>query len=402
MPASTPTAAALKTMDPEDLIENIPQEAAEQIVSEWRAARETPGLPKANDKSVKLYRENTKMLELKYSRDNNVDIGVLSPVDIIKNFFIHSRALSPETWKLYRAGFLHTMNERAIEFAGQDRPQPTLIRALASLIVVSGKPYNDERPPTIRGKRTKSLPARDFDRIITHLATAYSEQNRVARRAQSFAMATIATGLRPIEWLRASLRQATEEEVPKGESPASWLAIDVDTAKRKTGEPDWKRTILVEPGVYQIHVRQHVEAMHAFIAAETGSADPAKNYSRRCSLALRRACEELWPQTNKPGKQPLRVTLYTLRHQARANIASAYGGFVAASMMGHTPGTSQSCYAGKHRANTSSGPRKVRNAGIPVPVPGQNVLAKAQEFEMNPTLMQQSADQQDDDEQETM
>ena len=394
---------ALKTLDAETLLENMPQDAAEQIVAEWRQAREDAkkGPPKAS--SIATYHENSRTLEIKYSNELNSDDGILSPVDIIRRLFLHSSTISPATWRLYRSGFLYTMDERAKQFALKGQPQPTLIRALAALIVVSAKPYGESRASAARAAlekprttRDKSIPAKQFDKIITHLATAYSERNQWARRSQSFAMASIATGLRPTEWVNALIRPALPSEVPRGESDVGWLAIVVDTAKRKAGEPDWVRTVIVEPGVYQIHVRQHYEEIQAALAQRADAHDAAKNYSRRCSAALGRACKELWP-TGVKGKKPIRITLYSLRHQARANVAAAYGAFVAAAMMGHSPWVGENWYTGKHRANAYSGPRKVRNAGIPVALPGHDVLEKAAEFEQNPALLKRLATPEDDD-----
>lgn len=391
----TPAALPYKSLDAEILLESIPQEAAEQIVAEWRQARDDvkKGPPKPS--SIATYHENSRTLEIRYSNEMDSDEGILNPVDIIKRLFRHSASISPATWRLYRSGFLYTMDERAQHFALKGQPQPTLIRALAALIVVSAKPYGAGRPPAARAARDKSIPAKQFDKIITHLATAYSERNQWARRSQSFAMATIATGLRPTEWVNAQIRPALPSEVPLGQAEAGWLAVVVDTAKRKAGEPDWVRTIVVEPGVYQIHVRQHYEEIQTALASRADAHEAAKNYSRRCSTALGRACKELWP-TGVRGKSPIRITLYSLRHQARANVAAAYGAFVAAAMMGHSPWMGENWYTGKHRANSYSGPRKVRSAGIPVALPGHDVLDKAAQFEQNPALLKRLAASDDD------
>ena len=397
----SPTADALKSLDAETLLENMPQDAAEQIVAEWRQARAAAGAAAPNPRSVKTYETNSRMLEIKYSNEVGSDDGILNPVDIIKRLFLHSANITTSTWRLYRSGFIYTMNERAQHFALQGQPQPTLMRALAALIVVSSKPYGVGCAPCASSVRDKSIPAKEFDKVITHLATAYLERNQWARRSQSFAMATIATGLRPTEWVNAKIRAALRSEVPPGEPEANWLAVVVDTAKRKDGEPDWERTIVVEPGVYQIHVRQHYEEIQTALAARPDPHDVAKNYSRRCSSALGRACKDLWP-TSTRGKKPIRITLYSLRHQARANVAAAYGAFVAAAMMGHSPHTGENWYTGKHRANSFSGPRRVRNSGIPVPVPGQDVLHKASAFEQKPALMKLIAAPDDDVETERL
>ena len=193
----SPTADALKSLDAETLLENMPQDAAEQIVAEWRQARAAAGAAAPNPRSVKTYETNSRMLEIKYSNEVGSDDGILNPVDIIKRLFLHSANITTSTWRLYRSGFIYTMNERAQHFALQGQPQPTLMRALAALIVVSSKPYGVGCAPCASSVRDKSIPAKEFDKVITHLATAYLERNQWARRSQSFAMATIATGLRP-------------------------------------------------------------------------------------------------------------------------------------------------------------------------------------------------------------
>lgn len=393
----SPTALALKDLDAETLLENMPQEAAEQIVSEWRLARQSAQMGQPNVRSAATYHANSLMLEFKYSNNLYSEDGILSPLDIVRGLFLHSATLSASTWRIYRSGFIYTMNERAQQCALQGQPQPSLVRALAALIAVSTKPYGASRLPRSanRPTRDKSIPAKQFDKVITHLATAYTERNQWARRSQSFAMATIATGLRPTEWVNATIRSAQRSEVPRGESETGWLAVVVATAKRKAGEPDWERTIVIEPGVYQIQVRQHFEEIQAALAPQDDPHAVVKNYSRRCSAALGRACKELWPVRER-GPRPIRITLYSLRHQARANVAAAYGAFVAAAMMGHSPHTGVNWYCGAHRANSFTGPRKVRNAGIPVALPGHDVLEKAALFERNPALLKALAEPHDD------
>lgn len=378
---------------PEELLAKIPQDAAETIVHEWRAAKKSERAVIPSLKTIQTYSNNARMLETKYSNDNNVEVGILTPVDIIERLFAHAASLSPNTWRLYRASFVYTMNARALEAEAAGRPQPTLMRALATLIVLGSRsqPTGASKILPRQPAAGKSIRAADFDKIITHLATAYAEQNLWARRAQSFAMATISTGMRPTEWINAKLRPALADEVPIGFAPTGWLALEVDTAKRKSDEPAWKRTIIVEPGIYTIHIEQHYDEIKAHLSQGEDEFKRAKYYSMRCSLALGRACQELWPD-KIGGKAPIRIRLYSLRHQARANVAAAYGGFVAAAMMGHSPAIGANFYAGKHRANgPRSVPRKVLHSGIPVPVPGKDVLDKAAEFAANPAQMQRTS-----------
>jgi hypothetical protein len=368
-------------MDPEGLVNNIPDEVAEQILREWREAKDVPGLAKARVNTIAQYRKNAAMLEAKYSRDNNVDLGSLSPVDLLKQFFKHAADLQPATWKLYRHSLLYIMNERAVDMASRGMPQKTLVTALAALIVISKQPYQnaDNEYEPAKKSRAKSMRARYFDRLITHLAVDYPSVNIAVRRAQSFAMATLATGLRPTEWKHVHLRTALPGDLPfDTDRPEAWLILRIKTAKRKEDEVDWERTFFIEPGPYQIHILQHyqsiMDAVNKVLAKDPASETPDKKYIARSSGALSKACKHLWPT-----RPDLWVTLYSLRSQARANFASVHGLYVAAAMLGHAPAKSQVYYAGVHRANLARGGDGAR-VGAPVPVPGQDVLTKAAEF----------------------
>jgi hypothetical protein len=383
MPTPSPTAGQFSSTDPETLVNEMPLKMAEQIVSEWRAAKEAPGVSKARAQSVVQYKRNFAMLESKYSRENNIEIGNLNPVDLLKQFFKHSLELLPAAWRLYRYSLLFIMNERAIEMAAKGMPQRTLIIALAALIIVKKPPYKEisqkaPRPAT-NGVRNKSLRTRYFEELITHLAVDYAPINIGVRRAQSFAIATLATGLRPTEWKHAHLHAAEPDEVPGVQSSEGWLCLRIKTAKRKEHEVDWDRTFYIEPGICQIHIIQHYESLMEYVGvaleSDPTAENPDKLYIRRASRKLADACKHLWP-----NKSALWITLASLRSQARANFAAAYGVNTAAAMLGHSPATSQSYYAGSHRAYSKGGEDNRSGAPITVPVPGADVQAKAAVF----------------------
>jgi hypothetical protein len=374
LPATPATIQALRDMNPEELLDNMPMALVNQIVGEWRKARDTPGLATAKKESVAQYMRNATRLERTYSQEHGVEYGLLNPIDCIKSFFFHATDLSDQTWSLYRYSFLHALNERAMEMEKKGIPQKSLMTALAGLIVASKRPQSfslngaRKRPP----RPAKSIRMIYFTELVNYLVGGFPEKNTNARRAQSFAMAALATGLRPIEWANAVLREPTADEVKGLGNPADWLAIDVTTAKRKDNEKEWMRTLLIPPGAYQIHIRQHYDAVQEYIR-ESRARSPMVLYIRHCSTVMAAACEQLWPY--QPDR---RFTLKTLRSQARANFAAKYGHYVAAAMLGHSPGTSMSSYAGKHRANL---PRRASGFGdVPVLIPGENVYLKAKEF----------------------
>lgn len=375
MPAPSPTAQLLMGLDAESVIANLVPELADQIVSEWRQAREAPGIAKAREKSTRQYEYIYRMLEKKYTEENNLeDVAQLNPIELVKRFFFHAKKLSAATWKLYRQSLLHMLNERALGLSQAGLPHQSQVIALAALVTISKQPYQSKKKDD-GNARNKTIKSKYFDQLITHLATGYIQRNMMAKYAHSFALATIATGLRPAEWLSVDLRPARQDEMPDARPADGWLAIHVLTAKRKEDEPDWPRTLLIEPGIHQIHIRQHYQWFMQAIEKSKDPDVPEKVYINRCSSMLKRACKELWPY--KPERW---ITLYSLRSQARANIASVHGNYVAAGMLGHSLEKGQRYYAGSTRNNLSRSSARVQFQ-TPVALPGPDCLAKAAEFQ---------------------
>lgn len=378
MPEQSPTALIHQDQDPEFFLNNVVPYVADKIVGEWRQARNAPGMPKARESSILQYEKNSSMLEAKYARELGIDPSDISPVETIRRFFYHALDISDASWKIYRAGLLHSLNNRLTIMENKGLPQPTLLRALASLIVFSKKPNRvanvEESRDGKQRSRVKSIKSRYYNQLIDHLANGFSARNLNARRAQSFAIATLSTGLRPSEWRLAKLRPARQDEMPDGNSCEGWMAIEVNTAKRKNEEEVWIRTLLIEPGPNQIHIRQHHATLMESVRTAQDRLHPDKLYIRRCSTAMSNACKQLWP-----GREHLWITLYSLRSQARANFASVHGTYLAAAMMGHSPRLGQDCYAGSQRANLNRG-AKIK-ASLQVPMPGPDCMQKAAEFQ---------------------
>lgn len=374
MPPMPAEAQAMRDMKPEDILDNMSIETATSIVSQWREYRQS--LPPPKETTVSQYSGNAKTLLAKYERERDLDPGLLNPVDFVRSLIKHSGELAKSTWNTYRYSILYYLNKEALRQQDKGLSHPSYLRALAWLIVITKSPSHQGKTPEKKPYRAKSLPARKFQELITYLATNHSRRNRVALRAQSFAMATFATGLRPGEWLSVLTRPAETNEVPPGECPEKWLALVVRTSKRKSNEDDWYRTILIPPGTYQTHIRQHQTFLREAVARSSDAHRPDNTYIKRCSTMIHRACKQLWP-----NREEWHCTLYSLRSQARANVSREYGRYVGAAMLGHAPAKSSSYYAGARRANTKGFAKQSNLGDRPVPVPGKDVLEKAMAFE---------------------
>lgn len=371
---SSPTAKENQDLDPEVFLNNLVPYISERIVTEWREARKQPGIPRAQKGSIDTYYRHTLMLESRYAAEMGIDLEDLNPIETVRRFFYSATRLSPAAWKIYRYGLLYVLNDRAEMLARQNHPHKSTLQALAALITFPKKPYSDERAPQEKRVRVKTVRSAHYEQLMRELYMGRTAKKKSVARTRAFAAATLATGLRPSEWDGAELRPARQEEVPAGTDPAGWMALVVNTTKRKDYEAQWVRTIILEPGIHQIIIQEHMNLRNKFISESTEQ-DAGSRYTRRCSTSLSSACAALWPA--KPERW---ITLYTLRSQARANIASQFGAFVAAAMLGHSVAKSQRFYGGMQLANLPRG-GKNKSGLTPVPFPGPDCLAMAQEMQ---------------------
>lgn len=372
-PATPQTVLQYREMDQEEFLENIDLDVAQRIVDEWRAANISVDAPQATQKTQNAYQGNHVRLCHMYAKELGIEVDAIDPVQIVRQFFLHATKLSSASWKIYRFSLRHIFNQQAEILQKQNRPHGKLLRALAALITYNKKHHDDARGEEYAGKqvRVKSIGLDHFERLLDELANGPEATSIRVQRTQAFAIATIATGMRPGEWLDTIIRDATEMDFVDGTNPEGWTALVINTSKRKQTEVPWVRTILIQPGHYQVHIHQHVRMVKHFLEKTNGTYPFETQYIQKCTSTLTKAARRLWP------KNPERwITLYSLRSQARANLVSVHGADIGAAMLGHSPEKSSRFYAGSHRANLPRG-----GAGaFMLPKPGIDCLVKAGEF----------------------
>lgn len=162
-------------------------------------------------------------------------------------------------------------------------------------------------------------------------------------RAIFMLLATIHTGLRPVEWEKAELVKRPEEwPGPKG----SW-AILCQNAKNM-GRPDSHRYVPIADDNYD-QVKRHLELVKEWRDEQTDDMKDYKKeweyYHNQCSRRLRQAYDALAHSGMK------NITMYSGRHQFHANlIANQYHPDEIALLMGHTAISS-----GKHYGKSRGG-----------------------------------------------
>lgn len=274
---------------------------------------------------------------------------------------------------------------------GQPRNQYT--KALAALITVNSPPtpegYKEKDNRHLQTVRPKSAKLEHFNELISELVTSKMGRNKSSTQVQSFAIATLATGLRPIEWVESEIKIATEKDMPDGQSCKGHMVLTIQTAKKKSTDKKSCRDIIIAPGTELDHIHQHIHLRSEFIARSKMSEDAAAaEYARECSRIIRSTCTRLWPMN--PDRW---MTLYTLRGQAAANFKQMFGKEIAAAICGHSTKIAAGHYAPQRKANLAkmkmtvqAGPESLRIAQEMIPE--QSNAAEVESASENPGVSQ--------------
>lgn len=362
---ASPLIAELRRADPEATLDAMVLPMAQQIIHEWKAARTEISRENLAQKSRKTYEDTTTILRAKYAAELGKEASEISPIEVVRQLFKHSRRLKRASWTMYRAAFLWYFEVTAATYELQGWPTDSYYIAMGVLIVVVRNPGEDERPPEAQPpKRPGSMKQEHFTDLINQLA---ANKKGLPLKAQSFAIVTLATGVRPGEWRDIVMRPATAGDMTINESHVDWFVLEVNTSKRKSGQDAKIRTLLIHRGMETLHITQHLEFVREVMAIDpsTRRTDPMEAFIKQCSSVISSRCKQMWP------KHPERwVTLYTLRSQARANFVLQFGDELASEMMGHDAEVGRKFYSAKRKGYAPTGKH-------PNVVPGKDVTERA-------------------------
>jgi|GEM_PF-6839841 len=324
------------------------------------------------------YRRSAASWGQRCGREVEIDDWDCYPVIMAGHLIQSSHLMSEGAWDHLRSSLVFAF-QRDIDNCSHGHDQFQLRKAIVMLLCHRKPPLADARGDRVTRKR--SISARDQaellhaleNRLIPVRHTAKARQREgIAQDAALFIQATLLTGLRPFEWHDAELFPASTQHLPDSAiSPSGWSVLRVNTEKRKATDPVWIRELLLSGTALNI-VRAHLDRYRSACSLKNiVFQHPGKQYGDRCTKMIRKVCNELWPKNAKK-----RATLYTFRHQARANFAAIFGGEITAVLMGHNLYTGENNYAGRHRTNLSSGMRQAIQAS-PTIIPARSAIEQA-------------------------
>lgn len=255
----------------------------------------------------------------------HVHAEAIDPVDFVNYCFSIKPTIKASAWRPYKQGIRtvldtlpHERTSEAINLLDADINEDTGEK--------KKKPVNPEADPRQAIRKTsadkeKRFPKKHFDQVLHYLKMFSRSKHSVAM--VDWMTATLATGLRPIEWASTDFEVRDDPTMPNGK--AVWLYVL--NAKATNGRAlGLVRTLDLSYCSEETISAVRRMSERGFEWLRDGEFDAMQ---RQCSQVLYKACDEI---TSLRGKI---YSLYSLRHQFVANAKSLYKNEEVSAMCGH-------------------------------------------------------------------
>lgn len=240
-------------------------------------------------------------------------------------------------------------NKAAVTYWLETNGKTEHITALNSDLANSTPYKKKKQSANTSTQKAKYIHSEDYTKLVSYLAEQ-SETSTWAPKTLIFFGATLATGLRPIEWLTAQMLYIENEGRPT-------LALKVKNAKNTNGRShgEFRHIILTNYNEQTINViKWNISSIIQWL-----NDNPERNWENYYTLirnCMYKATKDLWPLRSK------RPSLYSARHQFIANLKkSGFTRVEIAALAGHGDDLTASRHYGKKRSG-----RNVENTPIPV------------------------------------
>lgn len=264
--------------------------------------------PTRQPKTEQRYRIRARSLAAKCRKDLAVAPGEVLDYRRFTGWLITRKPeLSRVTWRQYKASavfFLETESKNGDNVAAE---------ALELLMKIDVDGCVRKTSKT-SGSKMKKVPAKDFKTLMRELDNTASPWCEDLKR---WIISSLLTGLRPIEWGTARIKNVNGEDV-----------LIVDNAKASNGRAHGPTRRIMLGGLNDDErgtIKEHIERANLW--------EQAQQYEKMyhgCAAVLSRVVRKLWPGRDKY------ITLYSLRHQFSANAkASGFTCEEVAALMGH-------------------------------------------------------------------
>ncbi len=280
-------------------------------------------------KTQQQYVDRGNQLLARYRRERGIlqdDLLSLDTVEFADWVLSLKPTLKPTTWRPYKQSakaVLETLPEadQAIEILDADTvesgSEPERKPSGSGVRKKGGR----ELPRRTSARKAKSISKPDFDRIVNYLR--YLSSSKYGHTLVDWLIAGLATGLRPKEWMAASLEISEDPEAPGGRYVWLYVVNSKNTNGRANG---FVRTLDLSGCRNETidAVRRMVDRGREWLVK-----DIYKDMQGQCAQLMYNTAERMFPGRNTT------YSLYTTRHQFMANAKSYHPPEAVSAMAGH-------------------------------------------------------------------
>lgn len=306
-----------------------------------------------SEKTSSQYLERSRLLVNRYKKEQNIpaEIDDFDPTEFVLWLLSLKPLVKSSTWRVYRQAAYHMLE-------GMPSDIEDAIRILDNDIIENdakaGKRENWDDKVTRGEHKTSSMkekrfPKKDFDKVLAYLQ--YASRSKLSPILRDWLIATIHTGLRPIEWRASSVEKFVDE------FGRSWIWLYVINAKASNSRGNGVvRTIDISnlpSDILNSIERMSENGVNWF---QEGKYDSMQS---QVSQLLYSIVEKIFPTKAK------HYALYSCRHQFIANMKEIMTPEEVSALSGHAVTKTAIQNYGKKRS--SWGPQEISRHAKPVP-----------------------------------
>ena len=281
------------------------------------------GMKRISENTTKQYSDRGRLLINRYKRENLIplDYDDFDPTDFVLWLLSLKPTVKSSTWRVYRQAAYHMLEGMPADI---DRALTLLDNDIIENDERAGKKENWENKVTRHSHKTSSMkekkfPKSDLDKVLAFLR--YKSRSKLAPVLNYWLIATLYTGLRPIEW------RATAIEKVRDADGKTWIWLYVLNAKATNLRANGKvRTLDLSDMPTDILTSIERMSNNGISWLENGSYDTVKS---QVSQLLYAVGEKLFPKKSKS------YSLYSCRHQFIANMKSIVAPEEVSALSGH-------------------------------------------------------------------
>lgn len=280
-------------------------------------------------KTQQQYIDRGNQLLARYRRERGIlhdDLLSLDTVEFADWVLSLKPTLKATTWRPYKQSakaVLATLPEsdQAIEVLDADTVESGSEPERRPTKENTRKKGGRELPRRTSSLKAKTISKPDFDRMVSYLR--YLCPSKYAHTLADWLLAGIATGLRPVEWMAASLEITEDPEAPNGRYVWLYVLNAKNTNGRANGFVRTMDLSAFKPETVDAVRRMADRGREWLVKGVYGQ------MQGQCAQLMYNTAERMFP-----GRK-LSYSLYTTRHQFMANAKSYHPAEAVSAMAGH-------------------------------------------------------------------